>query len=200
MNMKGALGIITKTLMICALFIVIPMKVEAISLNPFGDNSLMIGVTSDEWVFTYTISLQEGFLDPAIPERSILYLTIGLGRPDNTGVPYTVDSYTVPPSPNLMIPPVTSNSFFLYFQPVALAPSLDDYVFTITYASNYDIYHYGQDMIIREFGGQSRQESFWASYADMAPDPSPVPEPATLFIVGSGMITLGLLSRKKRKI
>jgi hypothetical protein len=108
----------------------------------------------------------------------------------NGGVEYPLDI------PTKITPPVTTNSFFPYFVS-PLPAGGDPYEFTIHFSTE-DIFEGGQAIMIRASDGKIA--SFVAEYQMPDLDSTvAIPEPSTLLILGIGIVTLGLWSRRRRR-
>jgi len=119
-------------------------------------------------------------------------ISVGNVDPINPTVKYTVDGYHLPAlstSPSRLGP----TSLVAYFLPSGLEPGslIEDLWIT------YDSFINTQNITITAVGSGGT-ESLRPNYTPGGY--IPVPEPGTLLMLGSGMITLWFLSRRKRKI
>jgi len=188
-----ALGVPARLMMICAVFVILlamAVKAEAIPFttiateHPYGDSTLTLEVSakpvegSDAWIFNY---------DVQNPGRNIWWISVGLIDPGS------LENYTAvvtaPPMSGSVTYPTTSagdSSVILFFGPYpGLLLAGLNYEFQITY----DSFISSQNIT---FSGSSP-----ATITPSYELPRPIPEPATMLLLVSGIIGLGLLSRKR---
>jgi hypothetical protein len=195
--LKRILGIIIYTVVTCAILIHAPMEAKANAmplqeLDPYGDASMTISVSAEQvgataWDFQYAVSAVT---------RSLRYFSIGFGG-------YTIAGVDYPVAPPTAFDPVTNNSFFPYFVPIPLAQGSAPYEFTIHFSDN-AIFDGGQNISVSDVQGETA--SLTAYYDEPVNEVisnisnHDIPEPATLFLLGTGILILGLKrSRRKRE-
>lgn len=160
--------------MILGAIIVMPLRAEATLLDPYGDSSLLVDVSITPGnVYSYKISN---------PDGKLFFMSVGTVDP-LTLAPYGVVGVTAnTPATSTL----TDNSLQLFFFSGLIAGAYD---FLISYASFVD----DQYITFQKTGGKAK--TIEAEYSASAP----VPEPATLLLLGSGIAGIGFLSRRKRK-
>jgi hypothetical protein len=193
---KRILGIIIYTLLTFVVFLNIPTSSIAIgvpvsSLNIFGDDTVFIDVAvnnvgGDHWDFQYNVSN---------PGRDILYMSIGLADP-LTVAEYINGGVTYPPLPDRYFDPVTSTSFFPYFNPMLAQGS--NYEFTIHFHTD-AIFEGGQGITVSALDGTMTSMIVYYEKPDNPGTGVAIPEPSTLLILGIGIISLGLWSIRRRR-
>jgi hypothetical protein len=203
MTIKRVLGIISYTVMVCAILIHAPMEAEASpmplqELNIYGDGSVTISVSAAQvggtaWDFHYAVSAVS---------RGISYFGVGLGSPTTFEIyPNVIGPTDYPAEPAAANDPVTNNSFLVILSDPLVAGS-DPYEFTI---------HFLDSAIFGDDAGQAvgvadtlgQRASLTVYYDEPVNEDSShnaIPEPATLFMLGTGIVFLGLKrSRRKRE-
>ena len=187
-----------KSMLICAAFfalmtsavtaeaVPLPLYPLASDLDPFGDGTVLVDVfaqpgVGSQWTFTY---------DVENPGRQIWYLSVGYVNPINPSETYVP---LVPASSPPLTTSDTGNSVMIMW-PYPGLPINDNYTFDITY----DIFVNAQSLGFMSVSGTSMESG--SSIAEYErPNSDPVPEPATAFLLITGIAGLGLLFKKRRR-
>jgi len=196
---KGALGIAIVIMMIAGIIMINPAEVKALPLGDlyahqvFLGGSVILDVYADkvvgdasptdvDWKYWYDIQVND--------DASLYSISVGRLDPRDTKIQYQVDAWS-PPTGNTSPTRLSSSSAVVYFLPSGLGLGQDVSDFWIVY----DNFIETQKITITAAGsvGTETVQLFYTGY-------TPVPEPATLLMLGSGMITLWFLSRRKRRI
>jgi len=199
---KGILWTALSMAMILGLIIVMPTRVGATPLGPFqfdvfGNGLVMMNVsitevgTAGDYDYRY-----DYFVDVTSP-ANLYQLSIGLVDVDTLGVYAVKDAeFAVPPATS-SLSRLTSNSLLVYFTPNGLGPGIDYGTEEWPLSITYDCFIEDQYISVRTIGTEGSLKTITARYAQQVTGSS-VPEPMTLLLLGCGLVSLGLLSHRKR--
>jgi hypothetical protein len=192
---RSDLGIIISIIVMVIIGIVTVAPVGATPLplaqvDPFGDGSVLMNVSAQQvgggnYQFNYNIQN---------PGASLFQVSIGTTNPE-TSENYGVVSYDLPAPAHQTYSRLAVNALMVYFLPYPglpqnwTGPTGPGYDLSLTTASFID----SQWITIRSGAARITIQPTYSSL------PAHTPEPATLLLVGSGLLGLGFFSRRKRK-
>lgn len=165
------------------------------SVNTLADNRFSIQFTGGE------LDLFLHAPTDALPDTANFSSFVSGERVLSTRFNYGIlngnTSVTMNMDVNALTSPLSgTNSFYLDVIGGTLAKMFDSDAFTIFDGSKRDILgksHIASGLGIDDFGFD------YTSGGDMSAVPAPVPEPSTFFLLGAGLLGIGVYSRKKAK-
>jgi hypothetical protein len=202
-KVKGVLGIAAMIMMIAGIIMTNPAEVKALPVGAdLYAHEVLLGGSVILDVYAAQVDNPK---NPGVGDNDYQYfyivqgigvnlysISVGNVDPITPTVKYTVDAYHLPvvsTSPSRLGP----TSLVAYFLPSGLEPGsvVDDLWIT------YDSFIATQNITITAVGsgGTVSLRPNYTTGGD-----GTIPEPGTLLMLGSGMITLWFLSRRKRKI